>query len=82
MVTDYDCCHEEERPVEVEQIVRCMQDNVGKARQTLEHLITALPARREPSPIDRALEGAILTAPDARDPAVLAKLRSICHRLS
>jgi 5'-methylthioadenosine phosphorylase len=81
MVTDYDCCHEEERPVEVEQILRCMQDNVGKARKTIEHLITALPARRAPSPIDSALNGAILTAPEARDPAVLARLRAIAPRL-
>jgi 5'-methylthioadenosine phosphorylase len=81
MVTDYDCCHEEERPVEVEQILLCMQDNVGKARRTLEHFITALPARRERSPIDTALNGAILTAPDARDPAMLARLRAISPRL-
>jgi 5'-methylthioadenosine phosphorylase len=81
MVTDYDCCHEQERPVEVEQILRCMQDNVGKARSTLEQLIAALPAVRAPSPIDAALDGAILTAPDARDPAMLAKLRAISPRL-
>ena len=81
MVTDYDCCHDEERPVEVEQILRCMQDNVGKARKTIEHLITALPARRAPSPIDSALNGAILTAPEARDPTVLARLRAIAPRL-
>ena len=82
MVTDYDCCHDEERPVEVEQILRCMQDNVGKARSTIEHLITALPNRREPSPIDSALNGAILTAPEARDPAIVAKLQAISRRLS
>ena len=82
MVTDYDCCHDEERPVEVEQILRCMQDNVGKARSTIEHLITALPNSREPSPIDSALNGAILTAPEARDPAIVAKLQAISRRLS
>ena len=81
MVTDYDCCHEQERPVEVEQILRCMQDNVGKARQTIENLIMALPAVRAPSPIDQALDGAILTAPEARDPAVMTKLRAISPRL-
>ncbi len=81
MVTDYDCCHEEERPVEVEQILRCMQDNVGKARKTIELLIRALPARRAPSPIDSALNGAILTAPEARDPALLARLRALSPRL-
>jgi 5'-methylthioadenosine phosphorylase len=76
MVTDYDCWHELERPVEVEQIVRCMQDNVRQARLMIEHFIGALPAQREPSPIDSALEGAIMTARDAREPAVIAKLRA------
>ena len=80
MVTDYDCCHEQERPVEVAQIVACMQDNVGKARRTLELLLDALPARREPSPIDRALTGAILTAPAARDPQVAARLQVLARR--
>jgi 5'-methylthioadenosine phosphorylase len=79
MVTDYDCCHEQERPVEVEQILRCMQDNVGKARKTIEHFIMALPGNREPSPIDSALNGAILTAPDAREPSVVAKLQALSH---
>jgi 5'-methylthioadenosine phosphorylase len=79
MVTDYDCCHEQERPVEVEQILRCMQDNVGKARKTIEHFIMALPGNREPSPIDSALSGAILTAPDAREPSVVAKLQALSH---
>jgi 5'-methylthioadenosine phosphorylase len=80
MVTDYDCCHEQEKPVEVEQIVQCMQDNVGKVRLTIEHFVGALPNRREASPIDRALEGAILTAPAARDPDLLAKLQTLAGR--
>ena len=80
MVTDFDCCHEEERPVGVEQIMACMRDNVGKVRQTIEHFIRALPARREPSPIDSALHGAILTAPESRDPAVVAKVQALSRR--
>jgi 5'-methylthioadenosine phosphorylase len=75
-VTDYDCWHEAERPVQAEQIVRCMQDNVREARLMIEHFISALPARREASPIDSALQSAILTAPEARDPVVVAKLRA------
>ena len=82
MVTDFDCCHEQERPVEVEQVVRCMQDNVGKARLTIEHLIDSLPTKRAPSPIDSALTGAILTPEHARDPAIVAKLKAITQRLS
>ena len=82
MVTDFDCWHEDEHPVEVEQILRCMQDNVGQARLMIEHFIDALPIHREASPIDRALDGAILTAEPSRDPAVVAKLRAIARRLS
>jgi 5'-methylthioadenosine phosphorylase len=80
MVTDYDCCHDEERPVEVEQIVACMQDNVGKARRTIELLLEALPARRPSSPIDTALNGSILTPASARDPAVAARLQVLARR--
>jgi 5'-methylthioadenosine phosphorylase len=77
MVTDFDCWHQEEKPVEVEHILQCMHDNVLHARTMIEHLVRALPARREPSPIDRVLGGAIITAVDARDPYVLAKLRCL-----
>jgi 5'-methylthioadenosine phosphorylase len=80
MVTDFDCFNDDERPVDVEQIVRCMDDNIGKARLTIEHLVRALPSTREPSAIDTALDGAILTAAEARDPAVVAKLRCLSPR--
>ncbi|MCX7900100.1 MAG: S-methyl-5'-thioadenosine phosphorylase, partial [Methylocystis sp.] len=42
------------------------------------------PAEHEPCPIgsDRALDNAILTAPDARDPALLKKLDAVMRRLS
>jgi 5'-methylthioadenosine phosphorylase len=80
MVTDYDCCHEQEGPVDVAQILACMQDNVGRARATIENLIRALPVARPPSPIDTALTGAIITAPDARDPAVVARVQAISRR--
>jgi 5'-methylthioadenosine phosphorylase len=80
MVTDFDCFDDDERPVDVEQILRCMNDNIGKARLTIEHLVRALPSTRAPSAIDTALDGAILTAPEARDPAVIAKLRCLSPR--
>ncbi|HTY93267.1 MAG TPA: S-methyl-5'-thioadenosine phosphorylase [Steroidobacteraceae bacterium] len=80
MVTDYDCCHEEQRPVEVAQILECMRDNVGKARLAIENLVRELPARRPPSPIDSALEGAIITAPESRDPAVMARVQALARR--
>jgi 5'-methylthioadenosine phosphorylase len=80
MVTDFDCWHHEEKPVEVEQILKCMHDNVGEARLMIEHFVKALPAWREPCMIDTALDGAIITAPAARDPAVIKKLQAISPR--
>jgi len=60
MVTDYDCWRAGES-VEAGAILANMRDNVGKARAALAHLARALPAEREPSPLDRALDGAIMT---------------------
>ena len=62
LVTDYDCWREGET-VEAAQILAVMRDNVARARAALVELARALPDRREPSPIDRALDGAILTPP-------------------
>jgi 5'-methylthioadenosine phosphorylase len=47
----------------------------------VEALAKSLPARREPSPIDTALDTAIITAPSARDPAMLAKLDAVGRRV-
>ena len=58
----------------VGQILQCMHDNVQHARSMIVQLIKALPARREPSPIDSAMNGVIITAPEAREPGILAKL--------
>jgi 5'-methylthioadenosine phosphorylase len=82
MITDFDCWHQDEKPVEVEHILQCMHDNVLHARQMIEHLIMALPARRESSAIDRVLDRAIITAADARDCELLAKLRCLSSRPS
>jgi 5'-methylthioadenosine phosphorylase len=82
MVTDFDCWHQDEKPVEVQHILQCMHDNVLHARQMVEHLVTALPARRESSAIDRVLDRAIITAADARDRELLAKLRCLSSRPS
>ena len=47
----------------------------------VEALARALPAERTPSPIDTNLDTALITAPDARDPAMLAKLDAVCRRV-
>ncbi len=80
MVTDYDCWRPETGPVEIGHILAVMAGNVARARELVRRLAEALPERREPSPIDLALDGAIITAPEARDPAMVEKLRAIAGR--
>jgi len=81
MVTDYDCWRETDEPVEVAAIIARLEANADTARRLVLELARSLPGRREPSPIDTNLDTALITAPDARDPAMLAKLDAICGRV-
>ncbi len=81
MVTDYDCWRQGEEAVEVSAIIAQLMANAGRARTMVEAFAKALPAEREPSPIDTNLDTAIITAPESRDPAMLAKLDAICGRV-
>ena len=80
MVTDYDCWHEEFAHVEVAQILEVLAANADKARALIRALATALPGERAASPIDTCLDGALITAPAARDPAMVAKLSAVAGR--
>jgi 5'-methylthioadenosine phosphorylase len=81
MITDYDCWRESEAPVEVGEIVAQLRANADTARRTIVELARRLPEIREPSPIDTNLDSALMTAPEARDPALLAKLDAVCGRI-
>ena len=83
MVTDYDCWHPTHDSVEVATLLRVMDDNRGKAQRLFARLAHDFPAEHPRCPVgsDRALDGAILTAPDARDPALLAKLDAVAGRV-
>jgi len=80
MVTDYDCWHETEADVEVSHILEVMASNSRTARELVRRLALALPDRRAPSPIDTCLDGALITPPGARDPAVMNNLSAIVGR--
>ncbi|MEA1619150.1 S-methyl-5'-thioadenosine phosphorylase [Erythrobacter sp. T5W1-R] len=80
MVTDYDCWREGEA-VDVAQVVGQMHANSQLARDTVLQFIAALPQERAPSPIDFALDDAVITAPDEHDPALMAKLDAVARRL-
>jgi 5'-methylthioadenosine phosphorylase len=81
MVTDYDCWRDGEEAVEVSAIIAQLNANAGTARRMVEELAAALPSARAPCPIDTALDAALITAPEARDPAMLAKLDAVCRRV-
>ena len=80
MVTDYDSWREGEH-VEVEHVLKVMHANSSAARATVAELAQLLPATRYASPIDRALDGAIMTAPSVRDSRLVAQLDAIAGRI-
>jgi 5'-methylthioadenosine phosphorylase len=81
MATDYDGWRAGEAAVEASDVLARLHANAGTARAAIEALAKALPPERPPSPIDTALDSAIVTAPEARDPARLARLDAVCRRL-
>lgn len=80
MVTDYDCWREHTAEVQVTDVLAILKHNAEAARGLVETLVRSLPTKREASPIDRTLDMAVVTAPDAWDPAVVAKLATLCPR--
>jgi 5'-methylthioadenosine phosphorylase len=83
MVTDYDSWHADHGEVDIRDIIRVMQQNADAARRLVAELAHAMPATREPCPdgSDTALEHALITAPDKRDPVLLAKLDAVAGRV-
>ena len=83
MVTDYDCWHEEHEHVDVASVIAVMQSNTAKAQRLVLTLAKSFPRQHPECPIgsDKALEVALITAPEARDPAVVAKLDAVAGRV-
>ncbi|MEM1065640.1 MAG: S-methyl-5'-thioadenosine phosphorylase [Pseudomonadota bacterium] len=83
MITDYDSWHPDHGEVDVSEIIRTLMGNAEKAKALVARLPGLLGAKRMPCPhgCDRALEHAILTAPGARDPAVVARLDAVAGRV-
>jgi 5'-methylthioadenosine phosphorylase len=81
MVTDYDCWREGEDHVDVATVVARLGSNAATARAMLVELAQSLPSTRTPSLIDTNLDFALITAPEARDKALLAKLDAVAGRV-
>jgi 5'-methylthioadenosine phosphorylase len=80
MVTDYDCWRPDTAPVEVTEVLARVGANGTLARRAIVELAARLPPTRAPSPIDTALDHAIITAPTQRDPAMIERLGPIVRR--
>ncbi|WP_306253803.1 S-methyl-5'-thioadenosine phosphorylase [Parvularcula sp. IMCC14364] len=83
MVTDYDCWREGEADVEVANVLEIMHQNTLKARDLVKAVAPKLGPARKPSPlgIETCLDFALITAPEARDPEVVEKLKTIAGRV-
>jgi 5'-methylthioadenosine phosphorylase len=83
MVTDFDCWHPDHDAVTVQDIIRVLSSNADKAKALVARLAKIFPREHEPCPIgsDRALDTALITAPEARDPELLRKLDAVAGRV-
>src|SRR6266851_1092844 len=83
MVTDFDCWHPDHDAVTVADIIRVLTENADKAKGLVARLARDFPREHEPCPIgsDRALDTALITAPEARDPELLKKLDAVAGRI-
>ncbi|MGE0611715.1 MAG: S-methyl-5'-thioadenosine phosphorylase [Hyphomicrobiales bacterium] len=83
MVTDYDSWHEDHGTVDIQSILNVMRANTENARKLVTRLAMDFPREHEVCPIgsDRALEYAIITAPEARDRKLLKKLDAVAGRV-
>ncbi|MEQ8434755.1 MAG: S-methyl-5'-thioadenosine phosphorylase [Oceanicaulis sp.] len=84
MVTDYDCWRSADDDVDINAILKVMKANTETAHALVRHLVATLAkAERTPSPqgIETALDFAILTAPDHRDPELVTKLDAVAGRV-
>ena len=83
MVTDYDCWHPDHDAVTVQDIIKVLTANADKAKRLVARLAQDFPREHEPCPIgsDRALDTALITAPDARDKKLMKKLDAVAGRV-
>jgi len=83
MITDYDSWHPEHGEVDVTKIIETLTGNADKARGLIKNLPNLLGERPTPCPdgCDRALEFGVMTAPDKRDAALVAKLDAVAGRV-
>ena len=83
MVTDYDCWHPDHDHVTVDAIIKMLMDNAEKARALVKNVVPRLADRKDlcHQGCHEALDNALITAPDARDPVMAEKLAAVAGRV-
>jgi len=83
MITDYDSWHPDHGEVDVTEIIKTLTGNAANARGLIKRLPALLGAIREDCPhgCDKALEYAVMTAPEMRDADLVAKLDAVAGRV-
>ena len=83
MVTDYDCWHPGHDAVTVDMIVGVLLANAEKAKALVRQVVPSLSGHEGPcrQGCQRALEHALITAPERRDPELLARLDAVAGRV-
>ena len=83
MVTDYDCWHDDHDAVTVDAVIKVMTQNAANARRLIQAVAPKLGPQREACPlgVETMLDMALITAPDKRDPALVAKLDAVAGRV-
>ena len=83
MVTDYDCWHDDHGAVEVADIVAVLHANAERGRSLVAELARSFSQRPAvcSEGCDRALDTAIITPPEARDPAIMRRLDAVAGRI-
>jgi 5'-methylthioadenosine phosphorylase len=83
MVTDFDCWHPDHDAVTVQDIIKVLSANADRAKELVAGLARDFPREHEACPIgsDRALETALITAPQARDPELIKRLDAVAGRV-
>ncbi len=83
MVTDYDCWHAGHGHVTVTQVVQVLLENATHARDLVRAVVPLIGQPRPPclGGCDHALDHAIITPENQRDPALMAKLDRVAGRV-
>jgi 5'-methylthioadenosine phosphorylase len=83
MVTDYDCWHPHDEAVTVEAVIAVLLANADHARALIRDTAPRLAGRTRacPAGCHTALDNAVITAPEARDPGIAARLDAVAGRV-